>query len=135
MLCCIRISVSAQNTNSITVNNHPSVSSLIVNYDMTISQAQPVIRPNVTLVLKPGIMVSNISLTMLRKQDSTVLYQVSYALNAAPVNDSTGRKLFFIKDLQPVISIPLSVPLDTYIYKVRTLDALGVTSPEFIGRQ
>lgn len=135
MLCCFITGTRAQNTGSITVSNHPSVNSLSVHYDMTISQGVPVIAPHIAVVLKPGVTVSDLFLTMLRKQDSTILYQVNYSLNAAPVADSTGRPLFLIKALQPVISVPLVFPVDTYIYKVRTSDAQGVQSPEFISRQ
>jgi hypothetical protein len=135
ILCCLSVGTYAQSTGSLTVSNHPSVSRLNVQYDMTLNQSTPVLSPNIAVVLKPGVTVSELWLTMLRKQDSTVLYQVSYAINAAPVTDSTGRQRFFIKGLQPVISVPQAFPLDTYIYKVYTKDPQGVQSPEFISKQ
>lgn len=120
------------------VQDHPTVEKIKVMYKATneattITSGKPNIKvkANATVTLKTTTSVTKLYFKILNKTSGTVVYQVDYNLNASPVTDSLGQKLFGRDGLVVCIGDPSSILLDTYSYELITEDAQGNQTAAF----
>jgi hypothetical protein len=109
-------------------SNHATISKLAVSYKpiptaslSSLGEIQCIAQATVTL--KPNSGASKVYFKILSKQDNSVLYQVNYDLNSAPVTDNSDVRLFENSNGTIKIGYGNALILKPYLYQVQTADA------------
>lgn len=139
LIVCSGFGLSAQNTRPVlSAGNHATLDSVLVSYHAAPSDTTHLndiyVKPEVLVMLKPGGLAEKIFIEIRNRQSNALLYAVNYALDAAPYT-ANGELLFSGQGKKYVLSCPLTLPLNSYVYKIYTADAQGTHSSIFSTRQ
>lgn len=139
LIVCSSFVLSAQSGRPVlSAGNHATLDSVVVSYHAAPSNTIQIndiyVKPEVLVMLKPGAQPEKIFLEIRNRQSNTLLYAVNYSLEAAPYA-ANGELLFSGQGRKYVLSCPLSLPLNSYMYKIYTADPQGAHSSTFSTRQ
>lgn len=139
LLFCTCLTVRSQIVAPVlSAGNHPTLDSVVVAYmpvsTTALSQSSIDVKAEISVKLKNNANTDRICLQVLHRSDSSIIYNVNYALTAAPYS-SQGELLFSMQNGKFRILCPTVLPLSSFIYKVYTRNGQGINSPVFITRQ
>lgn len=119
---------------------HSTIAGLQASYKMATTSGQdaqggngsgPQVRPDAAITLKTTDGVAKIYLKIIRVQDNSPVYQVSYDLNSPDVSNAQGQPLFYKTGGIIHICDPDIISLAPYRYEAYTQDVQGGSSDIF----
>lgn len=117
--------------------DHPTIGKMEVSYKQVegaeIMGAENITYfPQLTVQLKNETTVSKLYLKVINEANSSVMIDVNYSLSSLPVQDQSGKMVFY-KDEQGIYHITPSVqiPLNMYLFQLITEDQQGNQSEVF----
>lgn len=98
---------------------------------MDIQHPQGLVLSEATIHLTTTSGVSKVYFKIINPADSSVVYDVNYAMSSSPVTDASGLLLCLINNTSVQLINPNPLPLQAYTYQVQTEDASGNKSAAY----
>lgn len=98
---------------------------------MDINDPQGFVLSEATVHLSTTSGVSKVYFKIINPTDSSVVYDVNYAMSASLVTDASGLPLCLIDGTSVQVINPNPLPLQAYTYQVQTEDANGNKSTAY----